>query len=161
MPGRMYSIEGNLGSQTVAIDFFSVTPADDKPLVVHAVFIGQTTEFGDAQDEMVEVLVVRGGTAMTAGSGGAAPTPRPISSSADAAAGFTARAGDTTKATFTAGVNLHRDAFNIRQGWQWIPTPEMRWGLSQANGGLSVAMVSAPADAVTWTMAAIIEEIGG
>lgn len=159
--GRIYSIEGGPTANTVKIDFFSIVPADDKPCILHAIYIGQTTEFGDAQEEQIEVLIVRGGTAMTSGSGGAAPTPRPVASSADAAAGFTARTLDTTVATFTAGVNVHRDTFNVRNGWQYLPSPEDRIGVSQANGGLACSMTGAPADSITWTVTAIIEEIGG
>jgi len=158
--GRIYSIEGGPTAETVKVDFFSIVPADDKPCILHAVFIGQTTEVGDAQEEQLEVLIVRGGTGMTVGSGGAAPTPRPIASSADAASGFTARTLDTTVATFTAGVNVHRDTFNVRNGWQYYPAPEDRIGFSQANGGLAVSMTGAPADSITFTVTAIIEELG-
>lgn len=158
--GRWYSIEGGPTANTVKVDFFSISPADDKPCIVRAVLIGQTTEVGDAQEEQLEVLVVRGGTGMTAGSGGAAPTPRPTGSSADAAAGFTARTLDSTIATFTSGVNLHRDTLNVRNGYQWLPVPEAGWGVSQANGGLAVSGTASPADSITWTVTAYIEELG-
>lgn len=157
---RIYTIQGGPTANTVKIDFFSVTPADDKPCLLHAVYIGQTTEFGDAQEELLEVFISRGGTAMTAGSGGAAPTPQPIDSSAGAAAGFTARTLDTTIATFTSGVVVHRDAFNVRGGYQYFPAPEDRIGFSQANGGISCSLNAAPVDSITWVVTAVIEELG-
>jgi hypothetical protein len=67
---------------------------------------------------------------------------------------------DTTIATFTSGVNVHRDTFNVRNGWQYIPTPETRIGFSQANGGISCAMTAAPADSISFTVCALIEELG-
>lgn len=158
--GRVYTIQGGPTANTVKIDFFSATPADDKPCKLHAVYIGQTTEFGDAAEELLEVFITRGGTAMTAGSGGAAPTPQPVDSSAESAAGFTARTLDTTIATFTSGVVVHRDAFNVRTGWQYIPAPEDRIGFSQANGGISCSLNAAPLDSITWTITAYIEEQG-
>jgi hypothetical protein len=158
MTDRVYTINGGPTANTVKIDFFSISPADDIPCSIHAVYIGQTSEFGDAQDENLEVFLTRGGTAMTAGSGGSAPTPQPLSSK-EQAAGFTARALDTTIATFTSGVVVHRDAFNVRAGWQYIPAPEDRIVVSQANGGLSCSLNAAPADSVTWTITAYIGEM--
>lgn len=157
--GRVYTIQGGPTANTVKIDFFSIVPADDKPCCLHSVFIGQTTEFGDAQEELLEVFITRGGTAMTAGSGGAAPTPQPVASSAEVAAGFTARTLDTTIATFTTGVVVHRDAFNVRTGWQFIPPPEDRIIVTQVNGGLSCSLNAAPVDSITWTITAYIEEL--
>ncbi len=156
---RVYTIEGGPTANTVALDLFSIIPAANKICSVHAIYIGQTTELGDAQEEQPEVLIVRGGTAATVGSGGAAPTPRPVEPG-DGAAGFTARTLDTTKMTFTGGVNMWRDTFNIRNGWQYIPLPEDRIKVHNGNGGLSCALTAAPADSVTWTVCAVIEEIG-
>lgn len=156
---RVYSIQGGPTANTVKIDFFSASPADDKPCSLHAVYIGQTTEFGDAQEEILEVFITRGGTGITAGSGGAAPTPQPLGSSADTASGFTARTLDTTIATFTSGVVVHRDAFNVRSGWQYLPAPEDRIIFSQVNGGISCSLNAAPVDSITWVVTAVIEEL--
>jgi hypothetical protein len=154
--GRVYSVEGNTGSQAGAIDFLEMLPADDHPCLLLALIIGQTTEFGDAQDEMVEYLVKRGGT-LTSGSGGAAPTPRP-SDFGDGGAGFTVEVGNTTKGSFTSGVNVHRGAFNIRAGLELFWTPETAIKFGQANQ-LIVEQVAAPVDAVTWTVCAYIQEL--
>lgn len=159
MIGRMYAVTFAATAETASFDAFEITPADDKPCRIHSIYIGQTTEFGDAQDEMLSVTINRGGTAMTSGSGGSAATPQPLSSSANTAAGFTAEVLNTTVATFTSGVVVHRDAFNVRAGWQYRPTPEERIGVSQANGGLTVT-VSAPADSTSFIGTMIVEELG-
>lgn len=157
--GRMYSVSFAATAETAAFDAFELTPADDKPIKLHSIVISQTTEFGDAQDEMLSVTITRGGTAMTSGSGGSAPTAIPLDSSAEAAAGCTAEVLNTTQGSFTGGVVVHRDAFNVRAGWQYRPTPEERIGVSQANGGVIVA-ISAPADSTSFIGTLIFEEQG-
>lgn len=156
---RMYVVSFAATAATLAVDFFSFAPADDKPVVIHAIYLGQTTEIGDAQEEMLEVKIERGGTAYTVGSGGAAGTITVLGPSG-AAAGFTARVMDTTKATFTAGEVKHRDTFNVRTGWQYIPTPETRITVSQANGGCSICLPTAPVDSITWAGTLLAEEQG-
>lgn len=156
--GRMYAVTFDVEAETGQVDFFELVPADDKPLALHSIFIGQTTEVGDAAEEMLEVEIHRGGTGMTSGSGGTAQTPRPLHPT-DAAAGFTAETLNTTLATFTSGVVVHRDAFNVRVGWQYRPTPEERIIVTQANGGLVVRLGAAPADSISWVGTAIVEEL--
>ena len=156
---RMYVVQGGATAFTTAIDFLEIAPADDKPVIIHAVTISQKTELGDAQEEQLELLVQRGGTAMTSGSGGAAATPQPTYSS-DTAAGMTCEVFNTTRATFTSGVSLHREAWNVRLEKPWIWTPETRIVVSQANGGLTIGTADTPADSITAMVTAYLEEIG-
>lgn len=155
---RMYIVQGGATAFTTAVDFLEITPADDKPLVIHAVTLSQKTELGDVQEEELEILFQRGGTAMTSGSGGAAATPQPCTS-ADTAAGFTAEVFNTTRATFTSGVSLDRQAWNVRSEKPLIWTPETRIVVSQANGGLTIGTADTPADSITAMITAYIEEI--
>src|SRR6478735_895384 len=94
--GRIYTVDLTPTAITVAADLFEITPADDKPIRVLSLNLHQTTDFGDAQDEVISVVWVRGNA--TSGSGGSAPTPRPGNRN-DAAAGFTAEVANTTAAT--------------------------------------------------------------
>lgn len=160
MQGRMYVVTFEATAVTVAADLFEIAPADDKPCRIHSFFIGQTTELQDAADEKIEIEITRGGSGMTSGSGGSAPTPIPVGSSADAAAGFAAEVLNTTQATFTAGVALFRDVWNIHQGFQFRPTPEERFGVSQANGGLTIRLGAAPGDSITIAGSLFVEELG-
>lgn len=147
-------------ARTVQFDPFEVTPADDKPITIHGIFLGQTTETGDAAEEQITVEILRGGTAMTSGSGGtgsvAAQAPVALDS-ADTASGATYDAGNETVATFTSGVTLWRDTFNVRTGYQMIFPPEDRPKCSQTNGGI-VVRLSAPADSITWVGTLVISE---
>lgn len=158
---RMYACTFDLTAVTAAIfDVFEFTPADDKPIVLHAVFLGQTTELGDAQEEQFEWSIRRGGTAMSTGSGGTSAAAGVALDASGAASGFTFEAMNTTEATFTTGVKLHSDSFNLRTGLQFIPTPEMRIACSQANGGMVVRIESTPVDSVSMVGTAYVEELG-
>jgi hypothetical protein len=156
---RMYSCNFTGTAATVAVDFFELTPADDRPCIVHAVYLGQSTETGDAAEEMLPIEIHRGGTAITTGSGGVAAAAGVALSGAQTS-GFTFEAMNTTAASFTGGVVVHRDTFNVRTGWQYIPTPETQIMVGQNNGGLVVRLGAAPADSITWWGTMIVEEIG-
>lgn len=158
---RMYSISFSNVSVSAAQDFFSVKPATDKPIVVHAIFlsnVGGTADAGDAQEELLGVEIGQGNT--TIGSGGTNPTARPLNS-VDTAFGPTTnvRVNDTTKVTTGTRLLLHADGFNIRTGWQYIPTPEMRIRHSAADNFLAVQLLAAPADAVSMSGTMIVEEL--
>src|SRR6266516_554887 len=101
---RMYTCSFAPSAQTVAIDFFEITPAANKACLIHAIDISQTTEVDDAQEEMLEWTIRRGGTTMTSGSGGTTTASGVIvDDGADTASGFTFEARNTTLATFTTG----------------------------------------------------------
>jgi hypothetical protein len=146
MSERAYSVEFENVSVTAAQDFFEVTPADDKPVRVAGLFLSQSSDVGDAAEEMLRIRIIRGHT--TGGSGGAAPTARPMDRSATAA-GFAAETNNTTIASAGTGVNLYSDAFNIRSGLQlWFP-PECMPEVSQGDVTIVVRLMAAPADALS------------
>lgn len=136
---------------------FELTPADDKPLEILGLFLYQSSDFGDAQDEILPYRVVRGHT--TSGSGGAAPTPRPLQRG-DAAAGFTAETCNTTAASLGTTVDLHAGAFNVRVGEAlWLPE-QCEWGVSQADTTLVVRLASAPVDSIDLSGTLYVREQG-
>lgn len=156
MSGRTYAVTFNAVAATVAQDAFEITPADDKPCEIVSIHISQTTEAGDAMDEMLGVQIIRGFT--TSGSGGSAPTPAPMRP-ADTAAGFTAEVNNTTVATTGTTATLHSDAFNVRAGWTYIPPLDARPVVNQGNTSL-VVRLTAPADSVTFNGTMIVRELG-
>lgn len=158
--GRLYSVTFENVSFTTANgdhDYFELTPADDKPIALEAVYVYTTSEVGDAQEEQVRWSIVRGHT--TSGSGGSAPTPAVYSQSTDAAAGFTAETANTTIAS-TGGTTLHVGAFNIRIGLEYVPPPEHRIVTTQGNTTIVVRQLSTLADDATMSGTAIVREIG-
>jgi hypothetical protein len=123
-------------------DFFEITPADDKPVEIVGIDIGNKTEVGDAQDEMVAWSIVRGHA--TSGNGTAA-TPRPLDPS-DGAASFTAETVGATIASTGTPITVWQSTFNIRAGLLlFIPEP-MRPKASQADTLLVVRLLTALAD---------------
>ena len=155
--GRMYSVIFENVSVSAAQDFFELTPADDKPVAIHAIFLSQISDVGDAAEEMLRLEIVRGHT--TGGSGGTGPTPAQLDKSG-VAAGCAAEVNNTTIASTGTGVILHAEAFNIRSGWAYVPTPECRPVASQGDTTIVVRLMAAPADAVTISGTLIFEEMG-
>jgi hypothetical protein len=157
--GRCYVVSFDNASFTNANgdhDYFEITPADDKPCVIEAIYVYTTSEVGDTQEEQVRWSIVRGHT--TSGSGGAAPTPQPIQST-DTAAGFTAETNNTTIAS-TAGTTIHVGSFNIRVGLEYVPPPEHRIIATQAHTTLVVRQLSTLADDATMSGSMYVREIG-
>jgi hypothetical protein len=143
---RIYTVEFEAVAVTAQVDFFEITPADDRPVDVLGLFLSQSSDVADAAEEILRYRVIRGHT--TGGSGGATPTPRPLNRG-DAAAGFTAETNNTTIASAGTGVNLHSDCFNVRAGLQlWLPDT-CEWNASQADTTLVVRLMAAPADSLT------------
>lgn len=145
MSGRVYAVPFAAVAITAAQDLVEISPADDKPVELIGWHIGQTTDAGDAQDELLQITVIRGHT--SSGSGGSSVTPAPLSPN-DAAAGFAAEINNTTIASAGTTATLFASAWNVRAGSDvWLPE-DVRPRASQANTTLVVRM-SAPADSIT------------
>jgi hypothetical protein len=154
---RIYTVEFEAVAVTTTVDFFELTPADDKPIKVVGIFLAQSSDVGDAQSEILRWQVIRGFTA--SGSGGAAPTPTPLDRSG-AAAGFTAETCNTTLATTGTTTNLHSDCFNVMTGLAlWLPEG-CEWSASQGNTTLVVRLKAAPADSLTMSGTLYVTEQG-
>ena len=154
---RIYSVVFQAVAITATQDLFEITPGDDKPVQLLGVFAGNSTDFGDAQDENLRWSVVRGHT--TSGSGGTAPTPRPTKRS-DSAAGFTAEVNNTTKASVGTTHIVHADAFNVRAGLAHWWTPETVPEATQADTTIIVRLDSSPADSITFDGTLYVAEFG-
>lgn len=157
MNPRYYTVAFEGVAVTAAQDFFEFTPADDKPIAICGLFIGQTSDFGDAQDEILRYQIIRGFT--TSGSGGGTATPRPLNRS-DASAGFTCEINNSTQANTGTTHMLHTNSFNVRVGENlWLPAG-MWWSASQADTTLVVRLATAPADSLTMSGLAYVAEWG-
>jgi hypothetical protein len=136
-----------------------IAPGDDKPCKLRGLLISQSSEVGDAQEENIRISILRLTATVTASSGGSAPTPTPMDS-ADTAAGFTARAGDSVVAT-TTGSAITCEEF----GWNERATPLERWWLDdrfafkvKQGEALVIRGQSTVADDITMQVTAFIEE---
>lgn len=143
-------------------DFFEVRPAAGKPCELVAIFIGNKSEVGDAQEEMVAWSIERfNGATFTSGTGGGTPTPQKIDPN-DGAASFAADTANMAIATTTGTkVQLHIDTFNIRTGLQLILPEELRHkcAAADAHDALVVRMLEALADDATLSGTLYVREI--
>lgn len=159
--GRAYAVEFHNVSVAAQQDLFYVKPAADKICVIEAVYlaaVGGTADAGDAQEELWDLELIRVPATVTASSGGNSMTPNPLSTN-DTAAGFAARINDTAKAT-TSGtlVNLHSDGSNVRIPYVWMPPPEHRPLVANAQA-VVFRLNTTPADAVLMNGTMIVREM--
>lgn len=154
----MYTVEFENQAFTNALgdyDAFELVPATDSPIIIHAIFIENISEVGDAQEEMVRWKLVRGNT--TSGNG-SSTTPQLLDSTSGAAS-TTAEVVSSTPATAGTEADLHSGAFNIRVGLIFIPTPEMRPRCDAGDNRICVRLPGTFADDVTLSGTLYFEEI--
>lgn len=158
---RVYTV--NFVAQTIpatnALDFFEITPADDKMVRILGLSIdnvGVAADAGDAQEELLSVGIYRGYT--VSGSGGAAPTPFALDRNASAA-GFTAETMNTTVAT-TSGVIAVAFGWNVRIPLREFWPEELQVGASQADTTLVVRLAAGGADTISANGCLWVAEIG-
>lgn len=136
-------------------DLFELVPADDRPIELVALFLGNKSEVGDAQDEMLALSII---TDYTTSSNGTAATPRPLDSR-DGAAGFTAETVGSTVATAGTPITVHVDTFNVRAGYQLILPEFMRPKVDQGDTAMYVRLTTAVADDLTLSGTAYVREL--
>lgn len=155
MNGRVYAVTFSAVAVTAAQDLFEITPADDKPIEIVGIELGQSSDAGDAMDELLQISIIRGHA--TSGSGGSAPTPAPIGLN-DTAAGFTAEVNNTTIASTGTTVTLQTTCWNVRAGYiQWFPEG-CRPTAAQGNTTIVVRQ-TVPADSLTMSGTLYVREL--
>jgi len=144
---RVYTVEFEAVTIAAAsgdVDIFHLDAATDKTIAIKKLKIKTISEVAEAQEEWLRIRVIQGHT--TVGSGGATPTPRPLSKN-DAAAGFTARTNDTAIASAGSPVNLMSDAMQVRAGYEEEFAPE-DWMWTSGADFLNVRLQAAVLDDV-------------
>src|SRR5262245_62047363 len=141
-------------------DLFELTPADDKPVRLRGLVlsnVGGIADAGDAQEELLRLLVRRGHS--TGGSGGTAPTSRPLDPKQQAYAG-TSEVNSTTIASAGTAIDLHADGWNVRVPYVfWWSEAELRPQASQADVTIVVRLLSTPADGISVSGTLYFEEL--
>ena len=157
--GRIYTASVTAVAVTTAIDLLEIVPAAGRIVVIHAWDLFQTTDFGDAQDEGLGIIVKRGSSGSTSGSGGSTPTPAPHETNAGAASS-TVEMMNTTQAVAGGGTltTVYTSGWNVRAGDPRPFIPEIRIYFGPAERGI-VAM-TVPADSITMNASFTFEEIG-
>jgi hypothetical protein len=128
-----------------SINLWSIQPATDDPITIHAFELSQSTEAGDAMAEGLELNLTRRTGAPTTGAG-AAVTEVPALQDSTAT---TATVLTQLTADWTAGT----EQIIAKVGWQiagpylWMPPPEGRIQVKD-NDVFLVDLVTVPADAI-------------
>lgn len=152
----MYTVQFSGVAVTAQQDLFEITSSATAVNVIHGIVLAQSTDYGDAQEEGLSILIKSGAT--TTGSGGTTPTAVPINLN-DSAYGGVAKVNNTTKATAGTIVTHHADVWNVRSQFIWIPTPEIRLILNPSRR-LTVELATTPADSITMNGTLYFERIG-
>lgn len=142
---------------SVAQDVFELLAPADSRVAIREIRLGQYSDFGDAQAEILSIQLIRGYT--TSGSGGTTPTPVNISGHANSAVStMTVEANNTTVASAGTPLTVISDVFNVAAGWWYYPPDDERPILEKAQR--LVVRITAPADALTMNATIVFEERG-
>jgi len=159
--GLVYTANFPLTALSAQVDFFEFLAATDHVLCLHEVHIGQETEAGDTEAELLGYRIVAGLGAVTSGSGGSAAiigkkhTGYPT-------LGATVERNNTTKMVVGSGTLAPwiEDTFHVAAGLHYVPTPEDRPKVSPGDR-LTVELAKTPADEISFRGYAVFSEIGG
>lgn len=141
----MWSAQFNNVAVTAIQDLFELNAPTGIPVCLHRVSLFQTSDVGDAAEEILRLLFIRGFT--TSGSGGTAPTAVDLGTGG-ATYGGTVECNNTTAAVTGTTTTPHSDGWNVRGPYDYIPTPESRIFIP-GGGRLVVNLPAAPADSLT------------
>lgn len=162
--GRGYSLTFENVTVSASQDLFYIKPAADKICIVESIYlsnVGGTADAGDAQEEILRLVLNRLPATVTVGSGGSASATGTLNPMIvnDSAAGFTGRTNDTTPAT-TSGTarTLHADGWNVRIPYVAMPPAEDRWIVANAEA-IVFKLLSTPADALAVSGTIIVREL--
>src|SRR5262245_62379907 len=110
---RVFVVPIATSAQTGAIDWIEVRAAASRPLRLVELRIGQSTETGDAAEEMIRWAIKIGTGSITSGSSGTSPTPYAVDGSGNSA-GFTAEVNNTSQIAVGSGAltTVAMDPFN-------------------------------------------------
>ena len=162
MAGRIYTVPytGTLTNAGGNADLFEFLPADDKPIRLRGLILGQTSEVGDATEEAVSISIIHLAATVTGGNG-TTVTPVPIDVLGNpTAAGFAAEANGATVATSSGtSTTVLEFAWNLRASPYelWFPDERFAPACRQASG-LVVRCNTTVADDVVICCTAIVEE---
>lgn len=154
MTGPIYTAAFSAVAVSVAQDLFQLLASSTVPFIVRRVVIGQSSDAGDAQAEMLDITLSSSDMTVN-GAGGT--TPALVAHSGGfAAATAVAEANNTTVSTVLT--LIHADAFNVQAGFLYLPTPEELVTI-QVTEAFIVKIPSAPTDPLTMSGSITFEEL--
>lgn len=149
----IYSAPMDALAVTTATDLFHLTATADSVVYLHALNLCQTTDLGDAAEEVLRIGVYIG---VTGGSGGTAATEVKYNSQDIAA--VTGVVLMNNSSISTGGTLLDVIGWNIRVPLEKIWTPETRIRCDAGEDPIAFRLLAAPADSVTISGSLVWEE---
>lgn len=142
------AVVSGTGSRTL----FNIAVATDVPIVLHWLELGQTSDLGEAQEEVLKIYLAIGGTGYN---GGASLTPVAVHDRAPASTAVV----NGEAAIGTGAIARDISAWNIRRaGPAWLPLPGQRWHINAANDPI-VFILTAISDSITLGATVCWEEL--
>lgn len=148
MGNPVYTATFSAIAVTAAQDVFEILAPAARRVQILGVDIGQYSDAGDAQAEMLSVQIILGYT--TTGSGGAAVNALPLIEGTKADSCTVARNNTTLAQNGTARI-LVATVFNVQAGWIWRPhdmSEDSDDIIELAPAERAVVRITAPADEV-------------
>ena len=153
--GNFWTVNGTHAvAATTEVELITVEADTTNPFIIHSVRIGQSSEEGDVQAEMLRIQVGRySGAQGTVGGAAAIESPHEQGIAVATVSGYVG--SETLSGTKTV---IIEDGFNVQAGFLYLPTPEERIIIAGGEGAF-VGIPVGPADAVTFMMSMTIEEL--
>lgn len=160
--GFRYSgvFSGTLANAGGDVDLFGLYPADDRPLKLRGLKIGQTSELGDAADEQLRITITRLPATVTNGSGGSALSALGEEDTRGPSAGATVRINDTTPATTNGTAEILEEfSWDVRipLDMYWPDGCGPVWKVSQGEA-LTIKINGTVADDISGVATVLFEE---
>lgn len=150
--GRVYTSTFQNVAVSAVQDLWEITAPSTGMVRILSAHVGQESDAGDAQAEMLRIGITR---YASSGSGGAVDTPRP-NNVGHAAFGGTVERNNTTQGGTPTEVFI--ESWNVQIGWHYNPIPEeMFW--VPPSGIIAIELAVAPNDALTINSFVTFEEI--
>lgn len=147
--GRIYSVSFSEVSVTAQQDLFQIE-AITTPVIIHAVYISQSSDVGDSAAASVSIQLRRFTDTVTN------DLAEVKLDGGDAAANANLAINETTELVADSEV-IHSEAWNVAMPFVFLPPPELR-PLVQISNGLAVNMNTT--DSLTMSGTMYFEEIG-
>jgi hypothetical protein len=149
--GRIYSVSFTDVAVTAVQDLFQIE-AVTVPAIIHAIYVSQITDVGDANAEALTIRIRRVTDALTN------VTAEAQMDTGDAVALADLNVNDTTQLV-TGAQTLHAEGWNIAMPFVYLPPPELRI-VVKVGDALTVDLATAPADSITVNGTMYFEEVG-
>ncbi len=133
-------------AQTAQVDLAEIVAPSTHSVRIHRIYVAQSTELGDAQEEQLRLDIKTGST--TSGSGGNAAVTAPPLFLGATAFGGTCETQNTTKATGGTIVTHESYAWNVRTPFDQIFAPEQRPRIAPGER-FTLELATTPADSIT------------